>query len=496
MRSRAAIAAVATSLVTLAFAACKGGGDGRTEPDPPWPPPPAPTQTFPPERDCAPFGGSCQRNACEYGREACAPSAVMCQSTPRTEECGDLNAGPTYDGPRCCIPAPLDDVGWMKLTFDAECGLSFAHGGGEPAAPIEWEPCSPDLRSRWPECSFVRVDWPAGEGPYEGRRMDEAQAGSFDKQSSTARLVISRVMGPAIYRMIVRVDDGAVEAAFRETRPSCSLTHGDLRGQSFVFTVTRREGERIVKTGALRFPREYVPYPGETADGGEPIHFAGQRNLFTTPTNIITKYEWDGGGYAVSHEQVPALGVLENVVFRDDVLFFAGGAPQRPKIEIFASGQVRDFLGFGSDVPAAADFGTDGRDMVWTEASGRADAPGEPWSRIDIVTAPYTVLPELIGPTIHKRRLRSEISFDQAPFVVGCNYAAHAVGTSGVRLVRLTDGQSWMLSNEATDAGASWQVTSPLAVTCDELIVRLRRGDEHQVARLPFSTLGPGAAAD
>jgi hypothetical protein len=46
------------------------------------------------------------------------------------------------------------------------------------------------------------------------------------------------------------------------------------------------------------------------------------------------------------------------------------------------------------------------------------------------------------------------------------------------------------------DAGTSWQITSPLAVTGDEVIVRLRRGDEHQVARIPFSMLGTGEASD
>ena len=108
-----------------------------------------------------------------------------------------------------------------------------------------------------------------------------------------------------------------------------------MRAYSSLFTVTRRDGERIVKTGALLVPREYVPYPGDTSDGGEPVHYLGNRGFFTSSS-----------------------------------------------------------------------------------------------------------------------------------------------------------------SNASADAGASWQITSPLAVTCDEVLVRLRRGDDHQVARIPFSTLGPGKAAD
>lgn len=491
MRPVVPLALAAVSVMTLAFAACTGGGSGEPEPITPVP---SPTTTVAPPRDCEQLGGSCRQDACEYGREQCLGSVTVCQATPRTRECGDVNAGAVHDGPRCCVPAAFDDVGWMKLSFDPECGLSFAHGSTQLPAPIQWQACSEDLRARWPECSFIRVDWPPGEGPYEGRTMDEAQAASFDKQQKTTRLVVSRVSGPAVYRMIVRVADGEVEAALRETRPSCSLSHGNVLGYSSIFTVTRRDGETIVKTGALLVPREYVPYPGDTSDGDEPVHYLGHRGFLTTPTNVIVEHEYVDGGRVALRHPLPVPGALSNVVFRDDVVFFAGRDPERPKIELFSSGQVRDFLAFGDDVTSgAADFGTDGRDMVWTEASGRTGA-GAPWSRIDIVAAPYTKMPELIGPTIRKRRLRSESSFGGAPFIVGCEHAAHAVGTSGVRLVRLADGQSWLLSNDAI--GASWQVTSPLAVTCDEILVRLRRGDEHQVARIPFSSLGPADAAD
>ena len=492
MRPVVPIALAAVSVMTLAFAACTGGGS--CEPDPI--PAPTPTQTAAPPRDCEELGGVCRQDACDYRQGPCQGSVTVCQSTPRTRECGDGNAALPYDGPRCCVPAAFDDVGWMKLSFDPECGLSFAHGSAQLPAPVQWEPCSDELRARWPECSFIRVDWAPGEGPYAGRTMDEAQAASFDKQQRTTRLVVSRVTGPAVYRMIVRVADGKVEAALRETRPSCSLSHGDVRAYSSLFTVTRREGEKIVKTGALLVPREYMPYPGDTSDGVEPVHYLGNNGFFTTPTNVITSHEHVDGGRVPVRQTLPVQGALSNVVFRGDVVFFAGRDPERAKIEIFSSGGVRDFLAFGDDLTSgAADFGTDGRDMVWAEASGRTGA-GEPWSSIDIFTAAYTKMPELIGPTIRKRRLRSETSFGGAPFIVGCEHAAHTVGTSGVRLVRLADGQSWLLFSPSSEPGTSWQITSPLAVTCDEVLVRLRRGDEHQVARIPFSSLGPGEAAD
>jgi hypothetical protein len=301
--------------------------------------------------------------------------------------------------------------------------------------------------------------------------------------------------------MVVRLEDGFVAAAFRETQPSCSVSHADLYGSAYALTVTRKDGEKIVKAGVLRALHEYVPYEGEREgeipDGSEPRHFIHQESILATPVNVIREYRHhvDGGLTTFDHP-LPVDGPITNVVLRGNVVFFAGRDPRWPKIEVAADGKVRQLLGFGEDITSgAADFGTDGRDMVWTEASGRT-APGEPWSRIDIMTAPYTHLPELIGPTIEKRRLRSEQSFGDAPFVVACERAAHAVGMSGVRMVRLTDGQSWMLPNAPSDDGTSWQVTAPLAVTCDELIVRLRRDGEHQVARIPFSTLGPGEPAD
>jgi hypothetical protein len=182
-------------------------------------------------------------------------------------------------------------------------------------------------------------------------------------------------------------------------------------------------------------------------------------------------------------------------VFAGDVLFFTIGDLYFRRIKVYApDAGLNDFVSFGNDVAAnAADLGTDGKDMVWTEAFGRA-APGDAWTTINIMTAPFTADPS----KLQKRRLRSEIGgLGIEPYTVGCGYAAHYVRdkAAGQRLVRLSDGRSWRLKG-ISENGFAYAVQETLAITCEELFFRSGTEENFNVARVRLDSLGPGEPAD
>jgi hypothetical protein len=106
------------------------------------------------------------------------------------------------------------------------------------------------------------------------------------------------------------------------------------------------------------------------------------------------------------------------------------------------------------------------------------------------MTAPYTTEPGAVA----SRRVRTEQGpgFDVVYFQVGCGYAARSNGEH-IRVVRLSDGQSWVLSNALTDA---WGWTEPLALTCTELFATVRSSGVTRLARVRLDSLGSGIAPD
>jgi hypothetical protein len=223
-------------------------------------------------------------------------------------------------------------------------------------------------------------------------------------------------------------------------------------------------------------------------------YVAGPHAYFAVPQQAI--HAW-APGPPLTTLDVTDPGDTHDPVFVGDTLFLQVDDRAYARIKVYdPSTGLRDFVSFGNDVSAnAADFGTDGKDMVWTEAFGRATVE-DPWTTINIMTAPYTSEPS----QIQKRRLRSEAhSLGAAPYVVGCGYASHEYSSTetGTRLVRISDGQSWRFTRIADPSGGyAWLFNEPLAITCDELFIMFHHGYDFQVARIRLDSLGPGAPPD
>jgi hypothetical protein len=139
--------------------------------------------------------------------------------------------------------------------------------------------------------------------------------------------------------------------------------------------------------------------------------------------------------------------------------FFAGllrGAAQASEIDVYVPGAgLRPLLAADPMAPLEyGQLGTDGRDLVWLEVDGVVRPPAAVAARI--MTAPIVAEPSALRP----RRVRSELGpasgfyFTYAPFIVGCGYAARS-NDQAIRIVRLSDGWSWLLPLK-TYAGWDW----------------------------------------
>jgi hypothetical protein len=389
--------------------------------------------------------------------------------------------------------------GWVRLDFDPDynCGIFAAPSAGKMPPPFEWEPCPAIVASKGWSCQKIKVTWPP---PSAGTITMTPPPDGWTDTAGKAWLVVSPQAGASHFRMVAEAD-GPVHLALTYPRGgACSLTNGSLDGHRFVISAVRDDlsASKILRWGAIGGDVDALPVVLEGwTDGQSRGYFAGPNAYFALGEDAVRPWAPDAG--ALAKLSITDPGQAGDFVFVGDALFFTVGTIPYHRIKVYTPADgLRDFVSFGNDVSQhAADFGSDGKDMVWTEAFGRATT-NDPWATINIVTAPYTSDPTKIV----KRRLRSEVgNVGATPFTVGCGYVIHEIypsGGSGRRLVRLSDGQSWILRG-ATDGGASFSLQSALAITCDEIFFRAGTtlpDLDYTIVRIRIDSLGPGEAAD
>jgi hypothetical protein len=146
---------------------------------------------------------------------------------------------------------------------------------------------------------------------------------------------------------------------------------------------------------------------------------------------------------------------------------------------------------YGNPDKASGNFGTDGKDMVWTYGEGKAGGLYE-YDKLSVMTAPHTTDPA--AAQANARRLRSDpMTLTVMTYKVGCGYAARSVctdpGGCALMVVRISDGVAWMLKGESP---MSYKPEA-VGVTCDEVFFEAPSG---QVGRVRIESLGPGIPPD
>ena len=380
--------------------------------------------------------------------------------------------------------------GWVGLQgFDQACGIFIAPSSSAKnfPAPISWEPC--DSRVPGVDGGSLSCRQIVGGSGY-------VASAYVNRATQAVTLPVVRGLGnSALY--LVADADGPVHQAIVAAPPLCDLgTFSSVSATSVIYTPEEFSSNLdVIKTGALGGPlegslkllRNYsnVSSVGYVAGANEFVEFGAPG--FDTGSWV--------DGHRLDSLSTSAHGQLSEPQFQNDNLFFSMGDLTYGSIQMYAAGKgVVDFITFGNDTQSyAADFGTDGTDMVWSEAFGHP-SDTSPWTTINIVTAPYTTTPSAIA----KRRVRSEtVTPGDHKFTVGCGYAVHEFNdstSSGVRIVRLSDGVSWLLRNSSSPL-LSWN--DGVAITCSEIFINFNFGSTStNLARIRLDSLGIGTPAD
>jgi hypothetical protein len=139
-------------------------------------------------------------------------------------------------------------------------------------------------------------------------------------------------------------------------------------------------------------------------------------------------------------------------------------------------------------------FGTDGKDMVWTYGEGQPISAYN-YPKNTLMTAPYTTDPEVLLKTQRAIGKDNIIKMTPPGYVVGCGYASKLKpsedgSASYTSLVRLSDGAEWRLK-----AKNSKYIMPPVGITCEELFVQPPSTIRPEIAALRIDSLGPPTPA-
>jgi len=375
--------------------------------------------------------------------------------------------------------------------YTKACGLFIPKARDYLPKPLVFEPCPAGLVPASTGCEYVNPSWTSAVRP---ELISMWQKGTRTK-AGAVHLQVSQFVGDWVYRLVV-MGDGNVEHAVLETTPkTCTLKGGELYGGRYAYPIIVDNGavygalagnwSELVPALVLKYPAglSHTPLPTPfgllDGDGAHGLH------LYSYETGLKTMDLWspaqDNGLQQVS------------TAMSDDALFWRSSNAYYSKSRVYTpSGGVKELVSFGNDATQGIfGTGTDGTDLVWHRAFNRASGTGL-YPEMEIVTAPYTTTPAALTP----RRLRSETgSVSVSPFVVGCGFAANDTGKT-IRLIRLSDGVSWLFNWGDKASSIGW--TSPLALTCDHLFIGgvITGTPKRTIVKLRLDSLGPGIPPD
>jgi hypothetical protein len=364
--------------------------------------------------------------------------------------------------------------------------------------PIVWESCGEKPVPLGLTCKKMRIDWarPGGSGDPVGF-FPRAVVSNAAVTIQFARFVGVDSKRYFLYRLVADVD-GPILHAILETRSNDCTLDGDLTEGRYVYKVREnlKEAKRLV-SGRLVDKRPRIIKEYESGNYGSVIGPLGVLEI--SDGFVFRLYEPPD---FVTSTLLRPLGPDDGLdhsfpTASFDAYFWGAGRrysdAARSKLLVYTkAGGTRDFIDNGLSVPAGS-LGTDGVDLVWLEGYGRYPDGGFPPG--SIMTAPYTTDPEKVA----KRRLRSEwaATLGIENFTVGCGYAARfTAGFDGIRVVRLSDGHSWLLRGNE-----SWKWRRAFALTCDELFADVFEQDANghlaaNIVRVRLDSLGPSEPPD
>jgi hypothetical protein len=401
------------------------------------------------------------------------------------------------------VAPPIIPDGWVKWTGWTEtCPFYYPPSSDLMPPPIVWDPCP--AAPAGTNCRVMRTDWtdePFATIAYNPR---------LDVHQGVPTLMFRRITDASWMEVVAELDGEVKNALLRvvaagetagsqgctaqlpalnEGRWAMRVTGHDASGDSDTSTHTGGIGGVV---GEVE-PRVIGHYeaPHEEVWGYQFWVSATSILRVSSPGLRVDAFPWSLSPETrvPTHEDPEGIGPSQFVLV-GDTLFYATVTLEQHGINVWdAAGGARSLVRFVGDyTQGAADLGTDGVDLVWSQGHGKSGFSSDPYPVRDVMTAPFATDAVTLAP----RRLRSApFSYiGNHPWHVSCGFAVHEYN-NGTLVVRLADGVSWYLPPDA-----DFHTAEPVGVTCEDVLILGRFGGRDSIARVRLDSLGPGTAPD
>jgi hypothetical protein len=400
------------------------------------------------------------------------------------------------DGDTCPPVAPPANVpaGWVETKPHAcDCRIYVPGSLDQMPPPIEWEPC-PGESLQDVDCRIMKTTSAGQSVIYPGSML-------FAPQSAGPPLLLfgrNKVGGdPDFYLRLIAEVDGAVRVAFLRAgtaAKSCALIGTGLAEGKYAYNIARDgpTGQGML-AGSIDSLHPTIVQPLDGTD--VPSFDVSSQWLLRKGVGPYSVSSWDGTSSEVVYDpgkDPDGLAAHASQLVGGDVFFNVNSGGLSGTMAWSKTTGLRPLLRWYGDVnKASGDFGTDGKDMVWTYGEGSLPEFLE-YSKLSIMTAPYTLDPAQAQAKSH--RLRSDPqSVTPSRYHVGCGYAARDVGSdtdgNSLLVVRLSDGVSWKLKGK----DPMTYTAEATGLTCDEIFFA---DPASRVGRVRIDSLGPGILPD
>ncbi len=429
----------------------------------------------------------------------------------------DADAATEHDAPTDeAVVIPPDaypdsvPVGWEAWTgWSPQCPLYVPGPNAAMPPPIEWEPCPPPVPQDI-SCQRMKDTWST-----KGYGIAAHPQLAMSAQGGAPTLLFTRIYvddNPDLFLTLVANVDGDVSVALLQTsvqHSSCEFWDHGLASDRYAIAAHTGLGQGMFEPGVVggrtdsRTPDTVLRL---NPDDSTPHWYISSHWLVELGTGVHTAWSWD---LTTSHTVYYAgddpdnLPPHEATVIGGDVFSAVNTLSLCGVMSWNLQNGLRPLLRwYGDPTRGASNFGTDGKDMVWTYSEGANACTNDP-PKPEVWTAPYTTDPAQVQATAH--RLRSDVrGMSTDRYAVGFGYAARdstfrSPMANSIFLVRLSDGYSWVIPGSPQTDPLTFSTV--LGFTQDEIFVfagMLQPGGlgGTTIVRIRLDSLGPGTPPD
>jgi hypothetical protein len=423
---------------------------------------------------------------------------------------GAGTGGGTLDKNGCVVsPRPVGvPEDWQANTdWSCDCPIYYPGETGTPAKPITWLPCEPPFPASL-ACKRMEHFWRKGNGA-----IGVLPRFALDADGK-ALLQIGRLRddaNPSLFQHLVGEADGKVRVVYTTANNpgvSCGVYGESISATHYAFSIaddsltgTGDETGDGLLAGMLDEPSPSLLRHLDFNKGSLYSNWAVTTKLLARNRGPVTGLDWDLNNpfplYTPADD--PSGEPCHGMSTAKESFFFEVGELTQHGIWCWDEQHgSHALLRHAESVPhAAANFATDGNDMVWTDLQDPLPDTST-FATLSVMTAPFSTDATVVAKTAH--RLRADLyGVHGDPFVVGCGYAARHFSpgeplNNALYVVRLSDGVAWLFPGTLPASALSWGRT--LGITCDELFVTVTASNNFTIARIRLDSLGPGLAPD